>query len=126
MEVLQYQGRRVYTPWPIGVTTSDLGRAEVGSGRISDAYLFELMPDHEMKRIAFDPTKMSQRNIGLMVNARDGAAGAGISIAGSDSIDLFCQDFMCGLGDLGRLKETPVVVYRSHGAVTTWIGISAS
>lgn len=126
MEVLRYQDRMVYTPWPIGVTASDLGRAEVGIGRISEVYLFKLMSDHEMKRVPFDSTSMSQRDIGLMVNVTDGGAGAGISIAGADRIGLFCQDFMCGLGNLGRLRNRPVRVYKSHGAVTTWIGISTN
>ncbi|MEK6908823.1 MAG: hypothetical protein AABX23_02100 [Nanoarchaeota archaeon] len=112
MEVLEYQGRNVYTSSYLDIQVKDLDSSEATTGRIEDAYFFELGMNRSVQ-IEFNRKKVENGSSGLMIRVKGTLGTATVSIVGLQRIVDFMCDFDCIGKDLSTLKGREVRKYDS-------------
>lgn len=114
MEVIQYNGKNVYTNSLNRVTEKELNKAKVEIGTIAAVYFFQLSPDRFTERVDFDEQKIKRQQSGLNVDVNLPRWGtASVSIAGLDGIVKFLCDSACLGKDLSVLTGRKVNTYNS-------------
>ena len=114
MEVIEYNGKRVYTNLLNSATKEDLKKAKTENGSITDVYFFQLTGDRLVERIDFDRKKIENLNSGLHVEVNlSGWGVASVSIAGLDNIVKFLCDATSLGKDLSVLSGRKVKTYSS-------------
>lgn len=115
MDVIEYNGQRVYTASNRNTTVSDLARASAVSMIIDDAYFFKLDGDRNTDRLPlFDRKEVENLNSGLMVQVNEGSVIASVPIAGLDNIVGFILDTGTLGQDLSTLKGREVTAYSAY------------